>query len=414
MKQKFRQKYLEAMKVEELCYQKLIAISPKYGDINLIGCSVSRVFEKYAQLSKEERKKHREDFRYCKRFAKAHKKELLTTTNRHRKISGMLKVYVPDLYICFLSLRYRKKTFSFEREPGRRLEKEPVIKQADGSARIPAISIVTPYYNSEEHLEQTFQCLVNQTFSDFEWVIVDDGSTRPAAVEKLEALAQKDVRIRLIHQKNGGQSAAKNRGIHNSRADIIVFLDADDLIEDFYLEILYEALKAHPEAAWSFTDLVGFGSWEYLWCKPFSAGRMTFNNTLVNAAAFRKTALLSVDCFTEIYKHYDEDWALYLKLLGAGYHPVHVPVIGFWYRRSDGGMQQSVRKDEELRKKSDAYIEQLSRGVDIHIQGEEYTGALPKNAVRTTYSRKEKLLTGMLSNTVGVKLISCIYRNKAK
>jgi hypothetical protein len=304
--------------------------------------------------------------------------------------------------------------FSFQKEPGLIQAREPMAKAAEDDTRIPAISIVTPYYNSEEHLEQTFCCVMNQTFTDFEWVIVDDGSTRPEAVEKLEQLAQRDVRIRVIRQKNGGQSAAKNRGVHNSRADIIVFLDADDLIEDFYLEVLYDALKEHPLASWSFTDLVGFGSWEYIWCKPFSAGRMTFNNTLVNAAAFRKTALLSVDCFTEIYKHYDEDWALYLKLLGAGYHPVHVPVIGFWYRRSDGGMQQSVRKDEELRKRSDAYIEQLSRSVDIHLQGEEYTGPLPENAVRTTYSRKEKLLTEMLSKEIGVKLISRIYKNKAK
>jgi glycosyltransferase involved in cell wall biosynthesis len=107
MKQKFQKKYLDAMKIEELCYNKLIAVSPKYGDINLIGCSVSRVFEKYAQLSRSEKKEHREDFRYCKRFAKAHKKELLTTTDRHRRISGMLKIYVPDLYLWTLSMRKR-------------------------------------------------------------------------------------------------------------------------------------------------------------------------------------------------------------------------------------------------------------------------------------------------------------------
>jgi hypothetical protein len=105
MKQKFQRKYLDAMKVEELCYHKLTAVSLKYGDINLIGCSVSRVFEKYAQLSRLEKKEHREDFRYCKRFAKAHKKELLTTKDRHRRISGMLKVYVPDLYLWTLSRR---------------------------------------------------------------------------------------------------------------------------------------------------------------------------------------------------------------------------------------------------------------------------------------------------------------------
>jgi glycosyltransferase involved in cell wall biosynthesis len=109
MQQSFQQKYLEAMKVEALCYEKLTAISPKYADINLIGCSVSRVFEKYAQLSKAGKKEHREDFRYCKRFAKAHKKELLTTTDRHRWISGWVKVYVPDLYVWILGIRKRRE-----------------------------------------------------------------------------------------------------------------------------------------------------------------------------------------------------------------------------------------------------------------------------------------------------------------
>ena len=106
MKQQFQQKYLDAMTIEEICYNKLTAISPKFGDINLVGCSVSRVFEKYAQLSKGDRKRFRRDFAYCKKFAKAHKKALLGTTDRHRKISGMLKVYVPDLYLWTLCRRY--------------------------------------------------------------------------------------------------------------------------------------------------------------------------------------------------------------------------------------------------------------------------------------------------------------------
>lgn len=106
MKQKFQSKYMEAMQIEAMCYDKLTAISPKFGDINLIGCSVSRVFEKYAQLSKEEKKEHKLEFAETKRFAKQHKKALLETTDRHRKISGMLKVYVPDLYLWTLARRY--------------------------------------------------------------------------------------------------------------------------------------------------------------------------------------------------------------------------------------------------------------------------------------------------------------------
>lgn len=106
MKQEFQEKYLVAMEVEKKCYDMLTAISPKFADINLIGCSVSRVFEKYAQLSAEGRREHKADFEYCKKFAKKHRRELLGTTNRHRKISGALKVFVPNLYLKLLIRRY--------------------------------------------------------------------------------------------------------------------------------------------------------------------------------------------------------------------------------------------------------------------------------------------------------------------
>ena len=108
MKQKFQQKYLDAMKVEEECYNRLTKISPEFGDINLIGCSVTRVFEKYAQLSRRDKKKYRKDFKACKKFAKEHKKALLDVSDRHRKISGILKVYLPDVYLWTLSIRYKK------------------------------------------------------------------------------------------------------------------------------------------------------------------------------------------------------------------------------------------------------------------------------------------------------------------
>lgn len=108
MKQKLQQKYLTAMDVEKRCFDMLTAISPRFADINLIGCSVSRVFEKYAQLSKEERTQHKADFAHCKKFAKEHKKELLGGSNMHRKISGALKIYIPDIYLWTLIKRYQK------------------------------------------------------------------------------------------------------------------------------------------------------------------------------------------------------------------------------------------------------------------------------------------------------------------
>lgn len=296
--------------------------------------------------------------------------------------------------------------FDFSKEPGRILEKQLFFGVKCDKTKV---SVITPFYNAGAYFKQTYNCMLNQTLDAFEWIIVNDGSTNTADVELLKQLAETDVRIRLFHQENGGQSKAKNYGIAHSESDVIVFLDADDLIEPFYLELLYQALESHPSAGWSYTDLVGFGAQEYVWCKTFSAGRMTFNNILVNAAAFRKKVLLDAGGFPEVAKHYDEDWALYLKLLSKGVHPVHIPVIGFWYRKSEQGMQQTVRKDEKLRTKSDSYIQTLAKNVDIHIKEERYCGKLPETAVRSEYSVTDRTLAFCMGCETGTALLKKLY-----
>ncbi|MBQ8279981.1 MAG: glycosyltransferase family 2 protein [Roseburia sp.] len=299
--------------------------------------------------------------------------------------------------------------FDFSKEPGKLPEKETIL---NAGGLTPKMSIVTPFYNAGAHFKQTYQCLINQTFEAYEWVIVNDGSTKKEDVAELEALAATDARIRVYHQENGGQSKAKNYGIAQAVSDIIVFIDADDLVEPFYLEVLYEALCKHPKASWSYTDLVGFAGQEYVWCKTFSAGRMTFNNILVNAAAFRKEAIEAAGGFPEVAKHYDEDWALYLRLLAKGMHPVHVPVIGFWYRKSASGMQQTVRKDETLRTESDRYIRELAKEVDIHIKDEMYCGTLPDGAIKSEYGTNDRVLAFILNFKLGVNILRWVYSRK--
>lgn len=294
--------------------------------------------------------------------------------------------------------------FDFSREPGKVLLKENIKNKI-----VPKVSIITPFYNSGAHFEQTYRCMINQTMELFEWIVVNDGSPKKEDVEQLEQLAETDSRIRVFHQENGGQSKAKNYGIAQAKTDIIVFVDADDIVEPFYLEVLCRALEAHPKASWSYTDVVGFAAQEYVWCKTFSAGRMTFNNILVNAAAFRRSAIEAVGGFPEVAKYYDEDWALYLKLLGKGMHPVQIPVIGFWYRKSATGMQQTVRKNEELRALSDRYIKKLAADVNVSIKAERYSGSLPAEAVKSSYSFIDKVLASIMNTKLGAKLFERLY-----
>ncbi|NLW79972.1 MAG: glycosyltransferase [Ruminococcaceae bacterium] len=235
------------------------------------------------------------------------------------------------------------KFFDFSKEPGQVLHK----KTGTG---VPLLSIITGFYNAAEHFEQTFNSVMNQTFPWFEWVIVNDGSTRAEDVAYMENLAQTDARIRVIHQENGGLSAARNKAIEASKTDIVLPLDADDLLEPTALEMLYWALLANPQASWSYCDVVGFGGQYYQWKKPFNADKMRTENLLVATAAIRKQAVLEVGGYLVADHHINEDWVLWLELLARGHFPVHVNQYAFWYRRQESGMLSSIHKDKELQK----------------------------------------------------------------
>lgn len=108
------------------------------------------------------------------------------------------------------------------------------------------ISIVIPLYNKEKQIAYTLQSVFNQTFQDFEIVIVDDGSTDGSAAE-VEKFS--DSRIRLIHQRNAGVSTARNRGIEEAKYDLIAFLDADDEWKPEYLATQYRLYQKYPDSS---------------------------------------------------------------------------------------------------------------------------------------------------------------------
>ena len=106
------------------------------------------------------------------------------------------------------------------------------------------ISVVIPLYNKEKQIAYTLQSVFEQTFQDFEIVVVDDGST-DNSVEEVEKFD--DSRIRLIHQTNAGVSAARNRGIEEARGELIAFLDADDEWMPEYLATQSGLYQKYPE-----------------------------------------------------------------------------------------------------------------------------------------------------------------------
>lgn len=105
---------------------------------------------------------------------------------------------------------------------------------------MPAISVIAPIYKVERYIHRCIDSILAQTFTDFELILVDDGSPDNCGVICNE-YAEKDSRIRVIHQKNQGQATARNRAVIESQGDWICFVDGDDMIHPQYFEILFNA-----------------------------------------------------------------------------------------------------------------------------------------------------------------------------
>lgn len=103
------------------------------------------------------------------------------------------------------------------------------------------ISIIVPVYNVEKYMDECMDSLVNQSYQNLEIVLVNDGST-DSSYEICQKWRERDKRIRLLDQDNRGQGAARNRGVKEAKGDWIAFVDADDWIDDRYIEVMMNAV----------------------------------------------------------------------------------------------------------------------------------------------------------------------------
>lgn len=109
---------------------------------------------------------------------------------------------------------------------------------------MPEISIIVPVYNVEEYLPKCLDTILNQSFRDFEVILVNDGSKDNSGFI-CEKYAKKDSRIRIIHKENGGLSSARNAGLDIAKGRYIGFIDSDDFIDLKMYEQLYNMIKIY-------------------------------------------------------------------------------------------------------------------------------------------------------------------------
>ncbi len=118
----------------------------------------------------------------------------------------------------------------------------------------PFFSVIIPIYNTGKELERCVNSVLSQTFEDMELILVDDGSTDDSG-QLCDQFAEKDGRVVVIHQENGGSSEARNTGVRNAKGNYLVFLDSDDMwSEGDALEGIYKVINDNLN-----TDVVVFG-----------------------------------------------------------------------------------------------------------------------------------------------------------
>ena len=197
------------------------------------------------------------------------------------------------------------------------------------------LSILTCVYNDERFLAKSIESILSQTYSDFEYILVDDGSTDQTP-DILYQHSRKDPRIRLLTQKNAGPAHAKNRGIELARSEYIVLQDSDYVSHPERLFHLEQALhRHHPDVLTS--DYGVIDEKDSLICtfsKPtdiYTKLSIGINSVCHGATVIRRPLMLSVGGFNPFYRD-SEDYDLYLRLMENGATFLKLDRVLYYYR----------------------------------------------------------------------------------
>lgn len=222
------------------------------------------------------------------------------------------------------------------------------------------LSVIIPVYNVEKYLDKCVQSVVDQTYSDLEIILVDDGSTDSSGM-LCDNWKEKDRRISVIHKNNGGLSSARNTGIAAAKGDFISFIDSDDFIEsEMYETMIYAQLRSGKDISCCGRIVDVWGKYEK---EEFVISKETVYTQEETIKQILLLNIIDVSSCDKIYKStlfenlrypegkISEDAAIIFDLVKASNGFVHVgkPFYHYIYRLN------SISKTTYNHKKHDVY-----------------------------------------------------------
>jgi len=231
---------------------------------------------------------------------------------------------------------------------------------------VPQVSVLIPCFNHGAFLDEALDSVLAQTHSDFEIIIVDDGSTDEATRQKIASCARP--RTGVLRTENRGLPAARNTAASLATGDVFCALDADDRLAPAWFEKGLAALAADPSIAFVSHWLETFGDEHWTW-RPERCDlpSMLARNAVNGAALVRRAAFEAVGGYDERMRHGCEDWDFWLRLIEAGFTGRILPEVLFYYRRSAESMSRVMLGDAEYRVPLDALVDRHAGAFRTHL-----------------------------------------------
>lgn len=264
------------------------------------------------------------------------------------------------------------------------------------SSEHPAVSVIVPCFEQAEYLSEAVESVVNQTFTDWEVIIVDDGSPDETAQVAAELIERHGKRIQLLQQSNGGVARARNAGIASAGGRYILPLDADDRLHPEMLEETVRLLDSDPSVGIAYTDYEFFGATRRRVQVPeFDFEGLCRGSHIVTTALFRREAWESTGGYNPNMVWGHEDWEFWISCAERGYRPRRIPRSLFGYRARPGGrgaMTASQRREMavQIRRNHPALYTPLRRARRLITRA-------PRNLRRLIGRLAQRLSGGRLS-----------------
>lgn len=211
------------------------------------------------------------------------------------------------------------------------------------------VSIIIPCYNQAQYLPEALKSILEQTHTNWECIIVDDGS--PDNTEKVaQEWLLKDGRFKYFRKENGGLSSARNYGIQNAVGKYILTLDSDDKYEKTFIEkglvVLLERKNVGVVSSWGIRFMEGKQFGEF---RPIgkSLNDFLFCNAAIGTSMFRKECWLKVGGYDENMHLGYEDWEFYIKICKSGWEVYIIEEILFFYRQHPVSMRTVALNDHD-------------------------------------------------------------------